>query len=622
MLSRLSIRSILFLCIGLLVMLISVQGYIGFKGLGQVEANLNYATSNTIPSLDQLGRIHARANAIQAQLGRHILAATVEDTRVHDVALRKQIEDMEQDLRSYEKLVSDEKERAIFDGVQQSWARWKPEIDNVTALSLALRTPEATHDFNTRQEKPASEMIATLEKDLAYNSQLAVTARKRSDEVAKNARTVLTIALLCALALSAAAALMIVLRVTRPISRLTDSMNDMAGGDFDIAIPFTDKGDEIGSIARALGNIRSGIAERAQREAEEQMATQELIVTSIGNGLEALREGKLYFRLNDAFPADYDRLRTDLNQALAELEVIISGVVETAQTVDGASTEILTATNDLSDRTERQAASLEETAASVNELTHGVSEAAEAARAARELAGTANQEAAQGQHVVERAMASMNAIAASSSRMEAIVGLIDGLAFQTNLLALNAGIEAARAGDAGSGFAVVANEVRVLAQRSADAALDIKTLIGESTTQVGSGVALVNETGASLSRIREGATQVFDLVDQIAETSADQSASIEQVNAVVRDMDKITQQNAALVEETVAAMRNMGEHAELLASRVSRFVLSADKTTGNRNTAPAPDRASPGKPRVSARSAATVGNLALKQDEPQDWSEF
>jgi methyl-accepting chemotaxis protein len=240
----------------------------------------------------------------------------------------------------------------------------------------------------------------------------------------------------------------------------------------------------------------------------------------------------------------------------------------------GAGTQqIATASNDLSRRTEQQASSLEETAAALDEITATVRKAAEGATHARKVVADTKVDAEKSGEVVRKAVDAMGSIEKSSQQIGQIIGVIDEIAFQTNLLALNAGVEAARAGDAGRGFAVVASEVRALAQRSAEAAKEIKALISTSTQQVSEGVQLVAETGNSLERIMSKVAEINTVVSDIAAGAQEQATGLQQVNTAVNEMDKVTQQNAAMAEEATAAGRSLAVEAEQLAGLVGQFRL-------------------------------------------------
>jgi len=243
------------------------------------------------------------------------------------------------------------------------------------------------------------------------------------------------------------------------------------------------------------------------------------------------------------------------------------------QTITTASREISAGNVDLSSRTEQQASSLEKTASAMEELTSTVKQNADNAREANQLAATASNVARKGGEVVSQVVGTMGEINSSASKIADIIGVIDGIAFQTNILALNAAVEAARAGEQGRGFAVVASEVRSLAQRSAAAAKEIKTLIGDSVEKIGRGSKLVGEAGVTMEEVVDSVKRVTDIMSDIAAASAEQSAGIEQVNLSIIEMDGMTQQNAALVEQAAAAFQSLQDQAAELQRVVSIFKL-------------------------------------------------
>lgn len=312
----------------------------------------------------------------------------------------------------------------------------------------------------------------------------------------------------------------------------------------------------------------------AEREARENEQRQ--IIAALAVGLEALSSGDLAYQITDTFPQSYESLRRHFNQAARELDQAIESVDQAAREISVSTSEIRTASDDLAARTERQAASLEQTAASLNTVTAVVGETAKNAGELNDAISNAQKGAVAGGAVVRRAIDAMEVIQRSAGEISKIVKIIDGIAFQTNLLALNAGVEAARAGESGKGFAVVANEVRALAQRSAEAAKDIKDLIESSVGQVSEGVHLVDETGKMLETIVEQVISFGVTVETIANISKRQAEDLQQVNTTIAEVEHSTQQNAAMVEESTAALRNLSEEAEQMVTAVEHFRRDRD----------------------------------------------
>ena len=313
--------------------------------------------------------------------------------------------------------------------------------------------------------------------------------------------------------------------------------------------------------------------ERLATEARQQDTLREMsqVVKHLGNGLRLLSGGDLTYRVTAEIPQAYQQLQANFNQAGAQLQQTMCGIGSSSMSIQSGVTSVTQAADDLSRRTEQQAASLEETAAALEEISKNVRTTAIATETARRVANTAKNEAEATELILGQMIQAMDQIERSSSDISQIIGVIDSIAFQTNLLALNAGVEAARAGDAGRGFAVVASEVRGLSERSTNAARHIKTLISTSTAEVQAGAKLLGDTTQALGRIVGHVDEINGVAGNIARSMDEQSNGLQQVSKAVTHLDQVTQQNAAMVEETTASTHVLLEEAGELARMIGQF---------------------------------------------------
>lgn len=332
-----------------------------------------------------------------------------------------------------------------------------------------------------------------------------------------------------------------------------------AMGDFTNRVETAGKKDFFLTLAQGLNSL---------------LNTTESGLNDISEVLKYISEGDLTKRVTADYQGSFETLKDGCNQTANYLEQMLGEIREAVETINTASSEISQGNTDLSSRTEQQASSLEETASSMEELTSTVRQNADNARQANTLAAKASDVAVDGGDLIEQVVKTMASINDSAQKISDIIGVIDGIAFQTNILALNAAVEAARAGEQGRGFAVVASEVRTLAQRSANAAKDIKSLISDSVSKINNGNELVGKSGDTMKEIVTSIKRVNDIMSEIAAASAEQSSGLDEVGKAVSQMDEMTQQNAALVEEAAAAAESLQSQAEQLAMNVARFRLS------------------------------------------------
>ena len=416
--------------------------------------------------------------------------------------------------------------------------------------------------------------------------------------------------------------------IAEPVGSSTTVMRKLAEGDLDVDVPFTELKNELGEMARAVEVFKRNaikVREMNAQEAALQAKSADLqsnigevvsaavagdftkritknynnvdldrfaaqvneLVASVDRGvaetrrvISALSDGDLTAGMHGDFQGAFAELRDNVNHTMANLRHLLGQVRVAIETINGGAGEMRTASGELSKRTEQQAASLEETSAALEEITAAVKNSTERATEASHMVDEARRSTEQSSAVVQNAVSAMGRIEQASGEIGQIINVIDEIAFQTNLLALNAGVEAARAGDAGKGFAVVAQEVRELAQRSANAAKEIKTLISRSGDEVQSGVKLVTATGEALGQIQNHVVKINEHVHSIATAAREQSTGLSEVNTAVNHMDQMTQQNAAMVEETTAASETLAEESRKLHSLLARFQLGSFSAGG------------------------------------------
>jgi methyl-accepting chemotaxis protein len=350
--------------------------------------------------------------------------------------------------------------------------------------------------------------------------------------------------------------------------------------------------------------------------------TVQAIQGEVSRVMTAMATGNLKEKIEFDYEGDFDKLKQAVNTTVDKMAETVTEISETAVSISTAASEISRGNVDLSGRTEQQASSLEETASSMEELTSTVRQNSDNAAQANQLAASAREQAEKGGSVIREAIGAMSAISSASKKVADIIGVIDEIAFQTNLLALNAAVEAARAGEQGRGFAVVASEVRNLAQRSAGAAKEIKDLINDSGDKVKEGSMLVDESGRTLEDIVAGAKRVGDIISEIAAAGAEQTSGITQVNLAVGQMDEMTQQNAALVEEAAAASESLDEQAKALQRLVAFFDtgVMASAPSAKPTPAPAASPAVSAAPKPAPAAPKPAASVASGDDD--EWDEF
>lgn len=394
-------------------------------------------------------------------------------------------------------------------------------------------------------------------------------------------------------------------RLFAPLDRLVTFTAAVADGEIERPVENQERRDEIGSMARALERFRLGLIEqqrlsterreereRADDERRQRMAerdseakTLQEVVETLDHGLDRLAAGDLAFRIERGFPADLEGLRSNFNKAIETLSTTLGGIGGNSVAVREGSEEMRASADQLAERTERQAAAITQAATAIQEITGAVKTQIARAEEAERIARAAKDDTAMSGLIMRDTIAAMEAIQGSSQEINKIVSVIDEIAFQTNLLALNAGVEAARAGESGKGFAVVAQEVRELAQRSSNAAKEIASLLTKSRGEVDHGVKLVEKAGHALDGIGSHVLSINSHIGEIMESTREEAQTLVDINSSVNQLDAMTQQNAAMVEETTAAIHRLAGEAREMDQQLGQFNLVVDRQTASRYAA-------------------------------------
>jgi methyl-accepting chemotaxis protein len=565
----------------------------------------------------------------------HVIARSPERISKAEVSLAESRSRFLKALDSYDAIDPSAMERETTRGLRSTLTVYDAVAEKLKKASIANDDVEAEHLLFDEMTPISAKVDQELAKLIEFNEKGAADAYASSQEVYRASFHIAIALLIISAVIVGGAIWYAVAAIAKPINAITAAMQKLAGGDAQSTIPYPGRQDEIGEMAAAVEIFRSNALDNrrleqetsAQRhQSEEQQrraAAQDRIraeamaqaTNGLADGLKQLSAGNLTFQLSKPFAADFESLRADFNTAVEQLRSTLGAVAHATSSIDSGSREVSQSADDLAKRTEQQAASLEETAAALDEITANVSNSSKRAEEARTVAIQANESARHSGAVVANAVGAMGKIEQSSSQISNIISVIDEIAFQTNLLALNAGVEAARAGEAGKGFAVVAQEVRELAQRSAKAAKEIKDLIRISSVDVESGVKLVSETGDALKTIEGYIVTINHHMDSIATSAREQSVGLSEVNTAVNQMDQVTQQNAAMVEEANAAGATLANEAGRLRELIGRFDLGAgasastSQATQLRRTAQVMAASPQSKPAASpARSM--VGKIA------------
>jgi len=526
-LNRLTIRGKLTLAFASILFLVALLGAFAIQQLDRLHTQSDkIATVRLTGVRDSLTMVET-ATRIRTREYR-LLIAPPEDFAALRERHRASSQDFAQARSSFERNISDQTERALFEQAMGDWHEYEEVSRQVIDMVKDTEREGAEALLQGAGVKRFDKALDGIKALARHNSEASDRDNAEAGAIFQRGRSLIAAAVVFALAIAVALGVAIARSICRPLGQALTLAEAVASGDLSQPPQPAQGRDEVAQLNRAL------------------------------------------------------------NTMVSQLRGLVEEVRGGIESVSTASGQIATGNADLSQRTEEQASNLQETAASMEQITATVKQNADNARAAAQFATGAADVATRGGQVVAQVVTTMGEITASSRQMADIVGVIDGIAFQTNILALNAAVEAARAGEQGRGFAVVASEVRTLAQRSAQAAKEIKTLIEQSVLRVGNGAAQVDQAGQTMSEVVAQVQRVNDLIGEITSASIEQTRGIEQVSQAVTQLDQVTQQNAALVEESAAAAESMKHQAIQLSRTIAVFKVQAVATTRGAGPHPAP----------------------------------
>ncbi|HEY9106413.1 MAG TPA: methyl-accepting chemotaxis protein [Roseateles sp.] len=504
---------------GLMLALLMLMSALAILEMSRMQAQTRDITTNWLPSVALVNQINTNTSDYRIAETGHVLATEEADMAVKDKEMATVLAEFEKNRAAYARLISSPEEQRLYDAFLADWKVYMAAHDKLYAHSRKNENDQARAVLDGESKKFFNSSSDILNQLIELNAKGAQDASDTAEQAYATARTVIATVLFIAVAMALLISRLLIRSITVPLKKAVQVADAVADGDLRHDVEARG-GDEAAQLIRAL-----------------------------------------------------DRMRQALTNTVSQVRA-------NAESVSTASGQIAQGNADLSQRTEEQASALQQTAATMSELASTVRSNADNARQADQLARSASDAARQGGGAVGDVVDTMRGISDSSRRIADIIGTIDGIAFQTNILALNAAVEAARAGEQGRGFAVVAGEVRLLAQRSAEAAKEIKGLITHSVEQVERGSQQVDKAGHLMQSLEQAIQRVTDIVGEISNASVEQADGVGQVEQAVSQMDQVTQQNAALVEESAAAAESLRQQASQMVAVVSVFRLKAGSVHG------------------------------------------
>lgn len=517
-----------------------------------------------------------------------------------------------------EEVLTDPKLEAALLESREETLKWRNDwSDRLIAMVQAGRRQEAADQVRAAGSAVlTSAAVLPLREIKDAQSELIEQNGERQESAITSALVVLVLGGIALIGIAMTLAMLLTKLIARPVTELTRTMGDLAAGKNDVNVPETDRGDELGDMARAVLVFRdAAVAKQATDAANAQAeAEQKLVVETISEHLSELANGDLTVEIKRDFPGGYAAVKTNFNAAVAALRELIGSVMETTASIRTGSDEIAQASEDLARRTEANAASLEQTAAAVTQMDERLRTTAEAASSTVQRADVAIGTVAQGRSTADEAVEAMSRVGESAKGIDSVIEGLDKIAFQTRVLAMNAAVEAGRAGEAGRGFAVVADLVSALAMRSEEEAARAREQLTATQSDVEAAVEMVQKVDGALANISNDVAEVHELLAHIAQDNQAQSTAITQISAAIGSMDQATQQNAAMVEQTSAAARNLASEVGGLTEQARTFNVG---TTTARPAKPAHKNGS-GKKSLPTAVMAKIVNA----DASDDWQQF
>lgn len=577
-------------------------GVCSIRGLTSVNSHIDQINHKSLASIRAIGTIGEQLRAFRSTESDQLAATSPEAVTGLEAMIGPIAQGETDAIEAYAPLVSSRQEETLFHNLRTQWQKYRASHAETFAHPSPTTDSSTTATTNARLLDEQQAMSATLSSLTTINTVRAGSYAREAEKTYGLTLQRVYGAYLVLFLVLAASVLVVYYNILRPLKKINAAIKQLAAGDTTLAFPYGGRGDEIGDISRSLEVFRSATirAETLQKEAEHQREQAEVnrraihekaeadargrLKQATGGMADALKRmvgGDLSFQIETPFSPEFEPLRRDFNEALAQLANTFSAMSSSVHTVDDGIQEMASGAEHLARRTAQEAASLEQTAAAVAGIAKSVAQSAQRSDTARQIGIKARETASDSARITDETASAMQRIEEGSERIVSILEMIDNIAFHTTILALNASVEAARAGEVGRGFAVVASEVRSLAEKSTEAARDIRALVLSTASDIQEGSSRVRDSSEALRVIVKFIADMGGNLDAIALASREQSISLDEINTAIASLDGATQQNAAVAEQFSATSRSIVDESHKLNALVGQFVL------------PDPDRSEP-----------------------------